>query len=351
MNTSHKNILTSIAITGFLATSSQADTIVQWGADGGDTEIVTSGNADSSSTSTSYTAGNTITEPVDYYGGYDGSQTPLFNGSMEFERKLEVRDSVDGDYFGIAFNTGTASVNRPAGPESATRTAMFVWETANMINGGGEGQTITNFSSQSRLRNGGASDEDGRIRYLVEESGQFYISEEFELTAVDHPFNDVSVDPTSLSWFNYTPFSGDTIATETIGATDVSESLTFKDVSAVGLWTESRDSTTQFTGVFTRNFQVIAVSDPSDFRIVNIERIVVPGVGMEADTLSVSVRWNSSASKTYGVFASSDLADFSNELEDTWPGATGETTTSYTEQGLPIDTVRRFYRITDTTAP
>jgi hypothetical protein len=351
MNTFHKNILTSIAITGFLAASSQADTIVQWGADGGDTDIITSGNADSASTSTTYTAGNTITGPIDYYGGYDGSQTPLFNGAMEFGRRLEVRDSDDGDYFGTAFNTGTASASKPAGPESATRTATFVWETANMINGGGAGKTITNFSSQSRLRNSGASDEDGRIRYLVEQSGQFYISEKFELTAVDHPFNDVSVDPTSLSWFDYTPFRGDTIATETIGAIDVSGSLTFKDVTAVGLWAESRDPTTQFTGVFTRNFQVVAVSDPSDLRIVSIERVVVPGVGMEADTLSVTVTWNSNDSKTYGVFASTNLVDFSNELEDTWPGTAGETTTSYSEEGLPIGTVRRFYRITDTTTP
>ena len=60
MNT-HKNILTAIVTSAFLAASSQADTIVQWGAPGGDTEIVTSGNADSTSTSTTYTAGNTIT--------------------------------------------------------------------------------------------------------------------------------------------------------------------------------------------------------------------------------------------------------------------------------------------------
>ncbi len=100
------------------------------------------------------------------------------------------------------------------------------------------------------------------------------------------------------------------------------------------------------------NLQIVLGSAPQDnFRIINIENVIVPGLGGNPDTRSVTVTWNSSDRKTYGVYASPDLSgdvDDWEELDDSVGGAAGAETTSFTESGIPIDTVRRFYHIRET---
>ena len=91
--------------------------------------------------------------------------------------------------------------------------------------------------------------------------------------------------------------------------------------------------------------------EDDNFRIVSIEKVVVPG---DPDTVSVTITWNSEEGKTYGVYASSDMQEDAitdwDEFDDAWPAAVGATTTSYTETGIPLGTERRFYQVTDTTA-
>ena len=78
-----------------------------------------------------------------------------------------------------------------------------------------------------------------------------------------------------------------------------------------------------------------------------INSVVVPGGGDDPDTLSVTITWNSREGRTYAILASDDLAggnlDFWEELEDSYLAAVGQDTTSFTETGLPIDTLKRFY--------
>jgi hypothetical protein len=78
-----------------------------------------------------------------------------------------------------------------------------------------------------------------------------------------------------------------------------------------------------------------------------INSVVVPGQGGNPDTLSVTITWNSKEGRPYVILASEDLADGDfdlwDELEDSYPGADGQETTSFTETGLPIDTLKRFY--------
>jgi len=95
------------------------------------------------------------------------------------------------------------------------------------------------------------------------------------------------------------------------------------------------------------NLQIIIGSAPQDdFSIVSIENVIVPGVGANPDTRSVTITWKSSDRDRYGVYASPDLANGLldwDELDDSIPGAAG--TTSFTESGIPIDTQRRFYHV------
>lgn len=99
----------------------------------------------------------------------------------------------------------------------------------------------------------------------------------------------------------------------------------------------------------------IRIGTPSDeFRIVSIEKVVVPGVDPNPDTISVTVTWESRDDRTYGIYASPDMQGEAfdwEELDDSVNGAAGEETTSYTEAGIPIGTERRFYQIRDTTSP
>ena len=78
-----------------------------------------------------------------------------------------------------------------------------------------------------------------------------------------------------------------------------------------------------------------------------INSVVVPGQGGNPDTLSVTITWNSKEGRPYVILASEDLGDGDfdlwDELEDSYPGADGQETTSFTETGLPIDTLKRFY--------
>jgi len=84
-----------------------------------------------------------------------------------------------------------------------------------------------------------------------------------------------------------------------------------------------------------------------DFRILAIDRVVVPGMKGGPDTVSVTITWRSREGRNYGVYASPDMKgkEAWEELDDGVEGEIGETETSYTEIGLPLDTVRRFYQI------
>ncbi|MGI9241392.1 MAG: lectin-like domain-containing protein, partial [Verrucomicrobiales bacterium] len=101
------------------------------------------------------------------------------------------------------------------------------------------------------------------------------------------------------------------------------------------------------------NLEIRIGTGGEDFRILSIEKVVVPGEGGDPDTISVTVTWISEEGDSYGIYASPDLAqdilDW-EELDDSVPGAVGEDQTSFTETGIPIDTQRRFYQIRNTTS-
>ncbi|MDB4719948.1 hypothetical protein OAF15_03340, partial [Akkermansiaceae bacterium] len=64
-------------------------------------------------------------------------------------------------------------------------------------------------------------------------------------------------------------------------------------------------------------------------------------------TQAVTITWNSKEGRTYSILASDDLSegnlDLWEELDDGFSAAAGETTTSFTEVGVPLETKQRFY--------
>ena len=101
------------------------------------------------------------------------------------------------------------------------------------------------------------------------------------------------------------------------------------------------------------NLEIRIGTPGDDFRILSIEKVVVPGVDPDPDTISVTVTWQSREGRDYGVYSSPDLRPENlldwNELDDAVPGEVGQETTSYTDTGIPIDTERLFYMIRDNT--
>ena len=252
MKTSLKNILIAGSTFTLLAGSLQASVLIKWGEAGGDTEIITGGNADNSSIGRTYN-GASITDPISYYESYNGSQNPIFSGASNNDGSLEVRDDAQGDYFGSPFDTGTG------GGHSGPHSAMYTWDIP-----ANDARLIFRF--EARLRNGG--DEAGEVRFLLEESSQFYISNPFAFTG--NTYSNISISPYDLSWSLYTPFGtgGNAAGVDTIGASD---NPSFTGITTVGFHTSSTDSTTGFTGVFTRYFQVEASApEPSSLALLLI---------------------------------------------------------------------------------
>ncbi|MGC6458711.1 MAG: hypothetical protein ACON4R_10090 [Akkermansiaceae bacterium] len=80
-----------------------------------------------------------------------------------------------------------------------------------------------------------------------------------------------------------------------------------------------------------------------DLEISSISTQIVPG---NPDTYSVTITWNSQEGQSYSILANDnleDILDLWDELDDDYNAAPGQDTTSFTESGISIDTVKRFY--------
>jgi hypothetical protein len=217
-------------------------TVVKWGEAGGDAGIiVTNASADSSVMDTTYTFGSTITKDAPstaYYENYDASEdTPLFNGAGSLDGRLEVRSSADGDCFYYPKNLGTGSHQQ-----------MYAWEArTHTLNSGG---TLRRFVAESKLRQ---SNNFGTRRFLIKESGSWYVS---ETNTVTDSYTSWSSSPSALDWFEFTPFSG---GAHTIGG---SASPSFAGYEAVGVFYDSGVTEGSWADIRTRYFRVYEIPPP-----------------------------------------------------------------------------------------
>jgi hypothetical protein len=164
------------------------------------------------------------------------------------------------------------------------------------------------------------------------------------------PNNGTVTVPVSISW-NPTSASFTTVGLTTDAAfEDIPHTFVGDDSYS---WVFSARTGGAFEGLFIDNLEIRIDSADAEFRILSIEKSVVAGEGGDPDTISVTVTWQSREERTYGIYAAPDFpADIGDwtELDDSFPAAVGAETTSYTEDGIPIDTKRRIYQIRDTTS-
>ena len=203
---------TIVILSGLLlaAVCAQADTMVHWGAPGG--EDVISANQGCGGTTT-YDP-NTPISPAEGANGYyitdSANRTPTIYGADNCT--FELRNGA-ADWAWLA---------KYIGAEGDVIKAKLVWQDQDFLTD--RTATVTNFS----LNIGGEANTLAYTnRWLVERSGQFYISQE-----TFGVFNG-DVDASTLSWYEYTPMSG---GSDTIGAP---ATISLRGLDSVGFYMQA----------------------------------------------------------------------------------------------------------------
>lgn len=118
------------------------------------------------------------------------------------------------------------------------------------------------------------------------------------------------------------------------------------------------DGVRQAAGVYGSSSSAAPIENQDDTRFSGFGTITVAGVSIGDEGLKivsitmtethVTLTWTSNPGEAYSIFASADLVDFSNELDDGIPAAADAEVTEYT---FPIsiiggDTSKSFFRVT-----
>jgi hypothetical protein len=239
--------------------TAQASTIVQLGAQGGTTDMLTATDTGPKLTG-NYDATRIFTPPaVD--SGYAGQQ---FAATTTKGQNNNWTNNATFDYVQVIGNMGTAA-------DAATRfyEAMLVWDGGANASGqsaflGSPSDTeLTSFHVE--FKNRGTAN-DPTVSFLLETTAGWYIS-----NGVTH--SDTLVDdlvtgytifdaiPASLTWIGFSKF----------GVTDgtITEAADLADFVSVGFYlSDTNDATNGFTGGFVRNFEVTAVPEPATYDLL-----------------------------------------------------------------------------------
>ncbi len=225
--------------------------IVQWGAPGGETDIVTANLWGSTAMTSNYTAGAEINPTVDanYYPNNTG-RTPRINGAHSGESETGAGSRYGGnpdtlfwnnqpqDCFGAGANTGNPG-------NGSTNKVMFLWESENFLDVGGPYELVS-LRFEGRMR---SADGEGTYRFVMKDAdGSFHISQEFTHTD-GTDFVAYASDVSGLTWYAYTPFVD---GVDTIGAVTSPELDRFK---GIGLYTGTKNDATNWAEQWTRFFQ------------------------------------------------------------------------------------------------
>lgn len=211
--------------------------IVEWGAAGGATNIVTA-SAVSTNETTTYVAGAEINPPVgvDYYSDSTG-KSPIFNfaGVADgFVPSIEIGDRYDGDRIQVARN-------------KSSHQSMVVWESF-------LDESATTLDSLAiEITAFGSTFSNGTYRFLIQKvSGEWFAS---DATALTDSYSDGSAQAADeMIWYAYTPHDN---GSPVIAST--SSNITMEGVASVGYFFDvNGEEGTIWYGTRTRHFAAYA---------------------------------------------------------------------------------------------
>lgn len=234
-----------------MAAASQASTIVNWGASGGDTGMVTSSGSGQNATPSTYNPA-TLYNPLAPALGYNG---PAFGGAATKNQNNNFVHNAAGDYMQLLANMGTTGTDAERFYES-----MLAWNGG----AGGSGQSAF-LTSDDQLESfhvefkGRGTANNPTVSVLLETTAGWYQSTQ---TAQASGKTDTVFDANiaSLTWTGYSRFG------VTAGAGTAPDTT---DIVSVGFYlSDTNDGSNGFSGGFVRNFEVTAIPEPATLGIV-----------------------------------------------------------------------------------
>ena len=237
-----------LALIAVATSAAHAATIVQWGAQGGDTGVVTSTGSGPVTPST-YTA-STLYNPSGTlgYNDTDPARTNKFSGAATKNQNNNFVENANGDYIQLLANMGTD-------PDPATRfyEGMLAWDGG--AGGSGQSAFLTNDGQLESfhvefVRRGTANTP--TVSFLLETTAGWYISDQ-SATNSSSTYTVFDANIASLTWTGFSQFG----VSAGVGAPDTT------DFVSVGFYlSDTNDTTNTFSGGYIRNFEVTATAIP-----------------------------------------------------------------------------------------
>ena len=203
-----RTLVTGLSLMLLAAVCAQADTMVQWGAPGG--EDIVSAHTGSPNPPDTYNPDTVISPTIGGNGYYitdSENRTPTFYGADNLH--ANNTDTTVASWDEIRLRAANLVIGQSI-------KAMYVWQKQDFMTP--REATVTNFAFNC------SSAEAVTNRWLVEKSSQFYISQESFGTGL------VETNASALSWNEFTPFSNSVVV---IGSP---ASITLHDLDSVGVY-------------------------------------------------------------------------------------------------------------------
>jgi hypothetical protein len=232
----NKPLLSMLAL-GLASSASAQSTIVEWGAIGGDNNIVT---ADQNMTmGTTFSTAVNPTVGASYYSSAAG-KTPIFGGVNSAFNSRKIANNADGDRIFFAHNT------------TSLYSGMVLWDTASV-----ELDTL----SIETLAFGAAT---ASWRFVIQKGASTYVSDATSMAGF-FAANGSPITASTLIWNDFTVQSGGN-GTGTVGAV---AAIDMTGVTGVGYYAELLDAANGgFQSSQTRYFQATAVPEPSTYALL-----------------------------------------------------------------------------------
>ena len=235
-----KTLFIAALLTLALASSASALIVVaEWGAIGGDTNIVSTNQGMTLGTSFSTAVNPTV--GADYYNTPGANSTPVFGGVNGAFNTRSVQNNPNGDR--IVFGTST----------NALYSGMILWSVPNV-----ELDTL----SIETLQFGAATS--GEWRYVIQKGASSYVSDATSMTGFFANVGTSTVTASTLTWNDFIVQNG----ADDIGNVGSVASIDMTGVTGVGYYVELLDTNDGFQSSQTQYFQAIAIPEPGIYALL-----------------------------------------------------------------------------------